>query len=86
MSYIVYHIASTQLSKSYKDETGAKRGRTCMNRNAGSVQYAYASNEDYHNKVVGMKTVRNLMTGKEIQIPTNTPGCCDPSRESYWSM
>jgi hypothetical protein len=32
------------------------------------------------------KTVTNLMTGKEIQIPVNTPLACDPSSETYWSM
>jgi hypothetical protein len=33
-----------------------------------------------------MKTVKNLMTGKDIQIESNTPRCCDPSSELYWSM
>ena len=33
-----------------------------------------------------MKTVVNLMSGKEIQIPHNTPRSCDPSSELYWSM
>ena len=33
-----------------------------------------------------MKTVTNLMTGKEIQIAENTPRACDPSSELYWSM
>ncbi len=33
-----------------------------------------------------MKTVVNLMSGKEIQIPHDTPRCCDPSSEAYWSM
>ena len=33
-----------------------------------------------------MKTVTNLMTGKEIQIERDTPRCCDPSSELYWSM
>lgn len=32
------------------------------------------------------KTVKNLMTGKEIQIDADTPRCCDPSSEAYWSM
>jgi hypothetical protein len=32
------------------------------------------------------KTVTNLMTGKDIQIPVNTPLACDPSSETYWSM
>ena len=33
-----------------------------------------------------MKTVTNLMTGKDIQIAENTPRACDPSSELYWSM
>ena len=33
-----------------------------------------------------MKTVKNLMTGSEIQIPHDTPRACDPSSELYWSM
>ena len=33
-----------------------------------------------------MKTVTNLMSGKEVQIAHNTPHCCDPSSETYWSM
>jgi hypothetical protein len=33
-----------------------------------------------------MKTVTNLMTGKEIQIAVDTPLACDPSSETYWSM
>jgi hypothetical protein len=33
-----------------------------------------------------MKTVRNLMSGVEIEIPHDTPRSCDPSSELYWSM
>lgn len=33
-----------------------------------------------------MKTVKNLMTGKEMQIPRDTPRSCDPSSELFWSM
>ena len=32
------------------------------------------------------KTVRKLMSGKDIQIPHDTPRSCDPSSELYWSM
>jgi hypothetical protein len=32
------------------------------------------------------KTVTNLMSGKEVVIPTDTPRSCDPSSELYWSM
>ncbi len=33
-----------------------------------------------------MKTVKNLMTGKDIEIPHDTPRSCDPSSELYWTM
>jgi hypothetical protein len=33
-----------------------------------------------------MKTVKNLMSGKEVQIDRDTPWCCNPASESYWSM
>lgn len=33
-----------------------------------------------------MKTVTNMMTGKDMEIPVGTPHCCDPSTETYWSM
>ena len=32
------------------------------------------------------KTVKNLMTGEEVTIPTDTPHCCNPASETYWSM
>jgi hypothetical protein len=32
------------------------------------------------------KTVKNLMTGADVVIPTDTPRSCDPSSELYWSM
>jgi len=33
-----------------------------------------------------MKTVRNLITGAEVEIPHDTPRACDPSSELFWSM
>ena len=36
--------------------------------------------------VVATKTVRNLMSGEEVEIDTDAPLCCDPSSETYWSM
>ena len=32
------------------------------------------------------KKVRNLMSGQMIEIAADTPFCCDPSTETYWSM
>jgi len=33
-----------------------------------------------------MKTVKNLMTGKDVQIDRDTPWSCNPASETYWSM
>jgi hypothetical protein len=33
-----------------------------------------------------MKTVKNLMTGQDVEIAHDTPRSCDPSSELYWSM
>jgi hypothetical protein len=40
----------------------------------------------YLPKPVPMKTVVNLMSGQPVDIPVDTPLCCDPSSETYWSM
>lgn len=33
-----------------------------------------------------MVTVKNLMTGENVQIDRDTPWCCNPASETYWSM
>jgi hypothetical protein len=33
-----------------------------------------------------MKTVKNLMTGQDVEIPHDTPWSCNPASETYWSM
>jgi len=33
-----------------------------------------------------MKTVKNLITGKDVQIDRDTPWSCNPASETYWSM
>lgn len=45
-----------------------------------------ANAEAFYCNQTTMKTVKNLMSGKEIEIPVGTPLCCDPSSETYWSM
>lgn len=85
MSYIVYHIKSTVSFKVFNKESAAKRSATCANRNAGSVQYAYASEEHYRTNVVGKTTVKNLMTSKDVEIDSNTPWFMRPDSESYWA-
>ena len=86
MPYVVYHKQTTQMIKMFNLESGAKRSATCMNRNAGKATYAYADDQEYYKNLVGIRRVKNLMTGKEVEIASNTPLCCDPSSETFWSM
>jgi hypothetical protein len=86
MSYIVYHISSTVKLKEFETAAGARRSATAMNRNAGAVEYTVAHFTYYDTFVVTKKTVKNLMTGKDVEIDSNTPWCCNPASETYWSM
>ena len=88
MHYIVFHTANPHADKRYfKSAAGAKRSATCSNRNAGKNVYRVLEETLFLLAYpVGMKTVKNLMTGNDIQIPEDTPYCCDPSTERYWSM
>lgn len=86
MAYVVYHKASTVLFKIFNAESSAKRSATCMNRNAGNDSYGYINDKDYEAIIVKKRTVKSLMTGQDVVIDSNTPRCCDPSSELYWSM
>ena len=46
----------------------------------------YPASEFRFEYVPKFKTVKNLMSGKEVQIEHDTPRCCDPSSELYWTM
>jgi hypothetical protein len=37
---------------------------------------------EYHPTTI---TVKSLMTGKDVQIDRDTPWCCNPASESFWS-
>ena len=47
---------------------------------------AAADSAYYHLMIEQRVTRRNLMTGQEFTQSVNTPRCCDPSTETYWSM
>jgi len=91
MSYVLYHIKSLDVVKVYTTESGAKRGRTCANRNR-QVQFEYMEREAFHTfrslSLEAAKAIRvkNLMTGVEVEIPEDTPHCCRVDSEAYWSM
>ena len=38
------------------------------------------------NLVDGKKVVKSLMTGEGVLIDEDTPWCCNPASETFWSM
>lgn len=82
---IVYNFTTYKVVKRTETERGAKISASRMSNKTGQDVRAIDINE-LNKVVVPMKTVKNLMTGEEVQIPVNTPRSCDPSSEAYWSM
>lgn len=72
-------------SRAYKTFGAARATRTRLCNKAGwSVsELKIVERSTYQ---APMKKVKNLMTGVEIEISADTPRCCDPSSELYWTM
>ena len=86
--FVVFHTEFPHQDKRYfKSASGAKRATTCANRNAGKTVYNWVEESCFLLAYpVKTKTVKNLMTGKDVQIAEDTPWCCNPASETYWSM
>lgn len=85
--FVVFYTADPHADKRYfKSASGAKRATTCANRNAGRLAYNWVEKSWFDVKYpVGTKIVKNLMTGKDVEIDADTPWCCNPASETYWS-
>ena len=95
MAYVVYNIQSTQTvnekrwgRETFKTEAAAKAARTRMIKRLkyDADTLAVAEVAFYTKNIAGTVTRTNLMTGKTYQESVNTPMCCSPSSETYWSM
>ena len=94
MSYVIFNIQTEKLyvkhpwgsAEHYPTAGGAKGACTRLNKKAGTDDWMVITDEEFRALPVKMKKVRNMMSGTEIEIPEDTPACCDPSMESYWSM
>lgn len=86
--FVVFHTQFPHQDKRYfKTKAGAKRSMTCSNRNAGKPVYNFVEESWFILKYpVGTKVVKNLMTGEDVVIAEDTPWCCNPASETYWSM
>jgi hypothetical protein len=83
--FTVYHIESTMEEKSFYREFDAKKLLANLNAKRPG-KYAYTTVENYRDNVVHLVTRINLMSKKEYQEPSNTPGYMSPASEAYWSM
>jgi len=73
--------AVTRMQKKYLKDNGI------MVSNDGPLfDYGIADRDYYQTNIVKMVTRKNLMTGLEYQEDINTPLCCSPASETYWSM
>jgi hypothetical protein len=94
MSFVIYNKKTTVLlngfinHKEYATQGTAKAALSRLAK-AGKIiksHYAIADAVKFFTKIEKKETVRNLMTGKPVIQTVNTPNCCDPSSEQYWSM
>jgi len=99
--YIIYNKKTTRLlggslnPKRFTFKRTAKGFMTrVMKREFNDMGIVLTNKDDYaiedesifHTKIEKQVTKKNLISGKEFTQPVNTPLCCDPSSETYWSM
>lgn len=73
------------ISRGYKERDLRRRGLAGFVKMTNGA-YEVCSVEEYDRKFLLHKVVKNLMTGKNVVLESDTPRCCDPSSELYWSM
>jgi hypothetical protein len=89
MSYVIYNAETTVLvggSFNYKVYPTLRGAKIALARLDNKSKYAIAEINDFHANIEKTETKINLMSGKEFTQSVNTPLCCDPSSETYWSM
>ena len=72
-------------TRAYKTHGAAQATRTRLCRKAGWTvsELNIVSRDTYRTPKM---TVKNLMTGAPVEIDADTPWCCNPASETYWSM
>lgn len=91
MSFVIYDRNTTYIfvSKRTRKERWATYGAACAAMTRYKLDdkiWAIADANEFHNRIEKTKIVHSLMNGAPIELPVNTPRCCDPSSELYWSM
>ena len=98
MSYVIYNKETTRLfsiparsARCWTDNWASKGAATRAFNKAvreGKITeetHAIAEAGDFHANIELTETKKTIF-GDEFTQPVNTPACCDPSTETYWSM
>jgi hypothetical protein len=101
MSFVAYHKDSTLILRVirgrnwtegwFKTESAAKAALTRLEKK-GSINaddYRISETAEFHRSIEKTEVVYSIMDkdhSHPITQGVNTPGCCDPSTETYWSM
>ena len=82
--------------QSYKTMAAAKAALTRMSKryradlldsvNDPQFRYAIAEADYFHKSIEKSRKTSNMMSGKPMVEPVNTPNYMSPSSEAYWSM
>ena len=98
MMYVIYHKDTTRFLRilknrhwedaKFKSEGAAKACLTRMSKDAAfnPADYLIADSDTFYKTIEKTEVVHNLLSGKPVTQPVNTPLCCDPSSETYHSM
>lgn len=92
--FIIYDRETTQTVKDKYGYTrrfdtlkSARWNRTrLMNKSSKELDLAITFEDVFRMVIEKKETVKSLMSGKLVVQGVNTPLCCDPSSETYWSM
>jgi hypothetical protein len=96
-TFVIYEIETTRFLRIVRNgywqnakASSEGRARLMLKREAAKRDLdvkAYAIAEaSEHAKIEKQETKKNLISGAEFTQSVNTPTCCDPSSETYWSM
>lgn len=92
--YVIYNLSTTAIVKErayskqyYATEAAAKAAVTRFDRKGvcRKDEVAVIDANTYFTKIEGQVERVNMMSGQKYYESVNTPNCCSPSSETYWS-
>jgi len=96
--FVIYHKDTTRFlrilkNRHWEDAKFASKGaaKACLTRMSKDEKfnpsdYLIADSDTFYKTIEKTEVVKNLMSGKDVVQSVNTPWCCNPSSETYWSM